>query len=1030
MDRKEEQIMSKKKRMKNSKFLAIWVPCLTIATAAVVAIECVVPGYKTMLDTYAGNVWAPLGKGEIVKTPAKGSEGWDSKYYKEEFAKGEKGKGSAEAKNNADKVVEEVTDEGMVLLKNKDNALPISVDTKIALLGRGSVDPVYGGSGSGNVDTTTCATPRSGLEKAGYQIDEGVYSFFEAEKDKYARQNIQMDNYANSTFFIGEIKPSTYNFEVKKDEAAVVFISRCGGEGLDLSRDMKTDSTTDGSKKILNGTDDKAKNAKDEVSNYVDGQHELELSKEEKEMISFAKSNYSKVVIVLNNSTTMEIGDLKDDDGIDGIIWAGSPGSTGFNSLGKILKGTVSPSGKTPDLYSRDFTKDPTFVNFATDSVNTYTGINSLAGGNNGSKNAHFVQYEEGIYVGYRYYETRFGSNETSYNQEVSYPFGYGLSNTTFSKTLKSAKENGDNVVLTVEVKNTGKVDGKEVVQAYYTAPYTEGGIEKASTVLGDFAKTKLLKPNETDTVTLTIAKEDMASYDFNDRNHNNFKGYELEKGTYTVEIKENSHEVTKDASGKALTFSFKVNDNKTFTRRSSDKNDVRNQFDDISAIFKDTKTDGYAFNMSRKDFANTFPSAATDKDADASKITIDGKTVADLLKPYTVENNDKDEMPVMGEDNGLKLIDVRGLDYDDEAYTKLLNQLTEDDYKNAGKYLVNGAYNTPAMENVDKPATEDHDGPQGFSSLMGKFENVTAYMSEPLLAATFNKELGKEMGTAIGNEALAFGTTFSGWYGPAMNTHRSPFAGRNFEYYSEDGVLAGKIAAEVVSGAADKGLYAYIKHFALNDQETFRTEALCTWANEQTIREIYLKPFEIVVKNAKTKIDYISDEQGNHTQKEMSACTAVMSSFNRIGTTWAGGNVNLMTNVLREEWGFCGFAISDFNLYDYMFSDQGMRAGTDMQLTWLKTDAMPFGKANFEDTSSATARQAIRKAYHNVFYTVANSNAMQGIAPGTIITYKTSGWRILLYVVDAVLLTFVALGTSWVLVRTLLLSKKHENED
>ncbi len=305
----------------------------------------------------------------------------------------------------------------------------------------------------------------------------------------------------------------------------------------------------------------------------------------------------------------------------------------------------------------------------------------------------------------------------------------------------------------------------------------------------------------------------------------------------------------------------------------------------------------------------------------------------------------------------------------------------------------------------------------------MGKYENVCAYMSEPLLAATFNKELGKEMGTAIGEESLAMNTTFNGWYGPAMNTHRSPFAGRNFEYYSEDGVLAGKIAAQVVSGAADKGLYAYIKHFALNDQETWRTEALCTWADEQTIREVYLKPFEIVVKEAKTEIDYISDENGTHSKKEMNACTAVMSSFNRIGTTWAGGSTALMTNVLRNEWGFRGFGLSDFNLYEYMYSDQGMRAGTDMQLTWQRS------KGDYIDTKSATARQALRKAYHNVFYTIANSNAMQDVVPGTIITYKTSGWRIMFTIIDCVLGAFVVLGTTWVLIRVLVLSKKYKEQ-
>lgn len=1026
--------MSKKKKMSNGKFLGIWVPFLVLSGAVIITVECVAPSYATILDTYAARIWSPLGKGEMIKTPAKGSESWDSNYYKQSFAKGEKGQGSKEANQNAESVVQKIAEEGMVLLKNKDNSLPVSTSNKIALLGRGGVDPVYGGSGSGNVDTTTCATPRSGLEKAGFTLDEGVYNYFAGQVGNYARQNIVMDNYNGSTFFIGEVDPADYNdgskFTIDANETAVVFISRCGGEGLDLSTNLKRDAQTAASQAVLNGGDAKATNAQKEVNNYVDGQHELELSSEEKGMLEFAKRNYNKVVVVLNESTTMEVGDLKDDNDIDGIIWAGSPGSTGFNALGEILAGTVNPSGRTPDLYSRDFTKDPTFQNFAINGENTYTGVTEISAGVNGSKSAHFVEYEEGIYVGYKYYETRFGSDEASYNANVAYPFGYGLSYTTFSKELVSSEVTNNDVTMTVKVTNTGNVAGKEVVQLYYTAPYTNGSIEKSSTVLGDFAKTKMLNPGESDTVSITIAKEDMASYDYNDKDNDNFKGYELEKGTYYVQIKDDSHTVSKDSKGNELSVNFTINDTIHLSKKSDDQEDITNKFDNVSDMFKSTKTDGYGFLMSRSNFETTFPTKATAADTKADSITIDGKTVADGLKPYQNVNNDEDVQPTVGASNGLKLIDLRGLDYDDEAYSKILDQLTDDDYDNAGKYLVNGAFNTPAMGSIDKPATEDHDGPQGFSSLMGKFKYATAYMSEPLLASTFNKDLAKEMGTAIGEEALAMNPTFSGWYGPAMNTHRSPFAGRNFEYYSEDGVLAGKIAANVVSGAADKGLYAYIKHFALNDQETFRTEALCTWADEQTIREIYLKPFEIVVKEAKTTIDYISDENGTHSQKEMNACTAVMSSFNRIGTTWAGGNKALMTDVLRGEWGFKGFASSDFNLYDYMNTDQGMRAGTDMQLTWLASDTMPFGKPNYSDTKSGTARQAIRTAYHNVFYTIANSNAMQGIAPGTIITYKPSGWRVAFSILDAVLGTFLVCGTSWVVYRTIKFNSKPKNEE
>ncbi|MCR4698508.1 MAG: glycoside hydrolase family 3 C-terminal domain-containing protein [Bacilli bacterium] len=1020
-------------KMSNKKFLGLWCPFLALSGALIIGTEVAVnhPVVNSALNGYAGGIWSALGPGEVVKTAAKGTENWNSTYYTTTYGVSTTNNSSTEAaQKNGEAVVEEISNEGMVLLKNKDNALPIPTTTGITMLGRGSADPVYGGSGSGNVDTTTCTSPIKGFQNAGYTVDEDAYNFFLAQKDNYYRQNIIMDNYDASTFFIGEVPTSEYSFAVKSSNVAVVFISRCGGEGLDLSTNLKRDTQTGDEQAILNGKVDdlapgswgaesankanfetRSANAKKEVANYEDGQHQLELSKEEKDMIAFAKANYSKTIVVLNESTTMEVGSLKDDDDIDGLIWAGSPGSTGFKALGNIIAGKVNPSGRTPDLYSADFTADPTFQNFAINSENVYTGVTleTAAAGNNGDTTAHFVQYEEGIYVGYKYYETRFGANETEYNQAVVYPFGYGLSYTTFEKEIVKSEIVDDAVVVTVKVTNTGDVAGKEVVQAYYTAPYTAGGIEKASTVFGDFAKTDLLAKGESEEVTVSIKLEEMASYDYNDKNNNNFKGYELEVGKYTVQIKENSHTVSTNKNGDKLEYTFDVGA-RQIRKRSSDDTDVTNQFDFMSNMFKDTKTTGYPLNFSRNDWTGTFPTGATAADADATKVSVDGKTVKELLAPYEVVNDDADVMPTMGATNGLSTIDLRGKDYDDQAYDQLLDQLTEAEYNDMAKYLANNAYKTEKIDSLVKPATEDHDGPQGLSTLMGGLKNVAAYMSEPLLAATFNKELGKKMGIAIGEESLSMLPTYSGWYAPAMNTHRSPFAGRNFEYYSEDGVLAGKIATGVVEGAATKGLYAYIKHFALNDQETFRTAAICTWANEQAVREIYLKPFEIVVKNAKMTVDYISDSEGNHSQKEMNAATAVMSSFNRIGTVWAGGSKELMTNVLRDEWGFRGVAISDFNLYNYMSADQGMRAGTDMQLS--------MGGKSFVDTKSATARIALRKAMHNVLYTVANSNAMNGVVPGTIITYKMYGWRKMFIITDIVLGLFLVGGTVWVVIR------------
>ena len=978
-------------KMSNGKFIGIWAPFLVLPLAFIIGSEVASDYYKAFLDTNL----AMLGKGELVITKAEGTEEWDAEYYK-----GASSETSVTRKNGENKV-EEICNEGIVLLKN-DGTLPISTDKRITLLGRGSVDPVYGGSGSGNVDTTTCATPRSGLVKAGFSINEDAYNFFNSNFSNYPKANIAMDKYDQSQFFIGEIPTSAYTFTPSSSDVAVVVISRAGGEGGDLSTNLKRDSQTSTAQNTISSN----ANAANEVANYADDQHQLELTKEEKDVISYAKTNYSKTIVVINSSNTMELGELNNDAGVSGILWVGSAGSTGFNSLGSILAGTVNPSGRTPDIYPADFTKDPTFKNFALNGINQYSAIQTAddaPAGDSNRTHAHFVQYEEGIYIGYKYYETAAATGFINYDESVVYPFGYGLSYTTFSQEIVAKSTNKDHISVDVKVTNTGSVAGKEVVQLYYSAPYINGGIEKASTNLGDFAKTKLLAPGESETVRVEIDVEEMASYDYK-----NEKAYVLDQGVYTIDIKNNSHEKARHADND-LSFTYNINSKIVLNKRNSDKVEVTNQFDDVSAIFKDTQTDGYALNMSRSNFNATFPTAPTSAD-DNVDIKIDGnKTIRDYLKPYTVVNNEEDVMPTMGAQNGLSVIDIRAIDYEDESLDLLLDQLTEEDYNNASKLLGNQAYNTPAIESIGKPRTDDKDGPQGFSVLFGKKPDACAYMSEPLLAATFNKELAKSMGQTIGDEALAL--KFTGWYGPAMNTHRSPFAGRNFEYYSEDGVLGGKIAAEVVSGAADKGVASYIKHFALNDQESFRTVNLCTWANEQAIRETYLKPFEIVVKTAKTTINYIGDNEGTIMQKEMNAATAIMSSFNRLGATWAGGSKALMTNVLRDEWGFRGVGISDFNLYGYMFSDQGTRAGTDMQLSFSKP---------YADTTSATARIAIRKALKNMLYMTANSNAMNHVAPGTIISYTTSPWRIGLTIANITLGVLDAAGITWVVIRVL----------
>ncbi len=969
---------------------------------------------KTMANTY-------LGKGKPSVVTIEGSEDWDTDYYSPSYADDK-----AAAVKNGEEVTKKLCDEGFVLLKNRENALPLSASsTTVSLIGRGSVDPLFGGSGSGNVDASKAATPYKGIQQAGFTMDDAPYNYFNTQKDNYARCSIVMDDYNASQWLIGEVAytdttGASKPFTVTAGNVAVYVISRAGGEGWDLSNNLKRDATnsTTFAQAVANGT------GKAEFDTYWEGQHQLELSRYEKNWLNFCKQNYAKTVVVINSSNAMELGELEDDNGVDAILWVGGPGSTGFNALGDILAGKVNPSGRTADLYAADFTADPTFVNSGTPVKYTDIGAGDVANGGSGSNTAeaYTTQYEEGIYLGYRYYETAAQAGFIDYDDAVVYPFGHGLSYTTFEKTATWTEDN-DSVTATVTVKNTGMVAGKEVVQLYYSAPYTEGGIEKSSVVLGDFAKTKLLQPNDTDTVTVTVLKKDMASYDYKGVKVAG-GGYVLEAGEYTFTIRENSHDISagEDKTHK-VTYANDILYTENVTVEDGDmlweKQAAKNRFNDVSAMFKDTKTAGYATLMSRANFAGTYPTAPTDADRLAKNITLTytkngqevSKTVADLLKPFDATAQLVQEgatMPTTGAQNGIVLSNMRGVAYNDQVWEEYLNQLTEDDYKNANAVLINGAYNTAEIQSLGKPATEDLDGPQGFSSLFG-VTGCCAYCSEVVIASTFNKDLAYEMGKAIGEEALVKENDTNGWYGPAMNIHRSPFAGRNFEYYSEDPILSGKIACAVVEGAADKGCYAYLKHYALNDTEVMRVTNLCTWADEQTIREIYLKPFQYVVENATTQMKYISDVNGTVSTRTMPACTAMMSAFNRVGATWAGGSYALMTEVLRDEWGFRGLVISDFNLYDYMNPDQGVRAGTDLQLTWTAN------KQNYANTSDATTRQAIRQAYKNMCYTVANSNRMQGVSPGSIVVYGLAWWQILIIVFDVLAGLFLIGGIIYI---------------
>lgn len=863
---------------------------------------------------------------------------------------------------------EEICEEGFVLLKNEGNVLPLQSGSKISVFGQNSVNIVLGGSGSnsGGSTGTNIKTVYSSLEDAGFSYNTVLKSFY--ENSPVRRPQAPGMGSILTGFPVSEAPITSYTAQVRDsysqyNDLALVVISRIGGEGFDLPRSMRYNGnvsntyTTWPGNQIIPG-------ARSEDDHY------LQLDQDETDMLNEACSNFANVVVVINSANTIELGFLDDPThyayhpNIKGAIWVGTPGNTGMGALGKILSGAVNPSGRTPDIYARDFRNDPTWNNF---------GNNLRNDGNRyfceRVRNAWCVEYEEGIYTGYRYYETRdFVKRQNGvldwYEKNVVYPFGYGLSYTSFEwevtpvTPVNSIINGASELSFEVTVTNNGDVAGKEVVQLYYTAPYVAGEIEKSHVVLKDFIKTELIAPYQSATYTLSIKGRDMASYDYNDGNHNGFKGYELEEGNYAIKIMKNSHEVVDE-------FNYIVENNQQFKYDTNTHHEIKNLFDDVSGHIHTY--------LSRNDFDATWPTMMNDEDLVVS---------TDFISSLTYKVNDtedepwySDEMPdqASSEVNRDKIVykfyELHGLNYNNSKFEYILDNLTVDQMWN----LVKSAeYRTTKIENIDKPLTIDADGPMGFAVFMGdpSIYDTCYYAGEVVAAATWNIELIEKMGEMVGNEALignerGDGRPYSGWYAPAMNLHRSQFGGRNFEYYSEDGFLSGRMATAIVKGTQKKGVYTYCKHFALNEQETNRdSSGLITWANEQAMRENYFTPFEMVVKEGKT--------------------TAMMSSFNRLGTVWAGGNYNLLTRLLREEWGFIGMVITDFNLTDYMNIDQMIRAGGDLSLSPDK---------KMKDKTSATAVTNLRRAVKNVLYTIANSNATNGFGEGVIYGYIMPGW-------------------------------------
>lgn len=845
-----------------------------------------------------------------------------------------------ETSDESTALVQEIAEEGIVLLKN-DGTLPLAADSNLNVFGWASTNPCYGGTGSGALsDAYPTVSLLQGLEDAGFNLNTELSDFYTA----YRADRPEVGMWAQD-WTLPEPTADSYTDEMMANakefsDTAMVVITRVGGEGADLPTDVSKVTYTDNST---------------EYKDFEAGEHYLQLDRTERDMLDLVCSNFDNVIVVYNGANAMELGFINEYSQIKSAIWCPGTGQSGFEALGEIVAGTVNPSGKTSDTFVADLIATPTWNNFGYfkyDNMDEYAYTsNNFKTGEEETALPSFVNYVDGIYVGYRFYETAAAEGLINYDDTVVYPFGYGLSYTTFTQEMGAISEDNGTISFDVTVTNTGDVAGKDVVEVYYNPPYTNGGIEKASANLIQFEKTEVLQPGDSQTITVSFDAEDMASYDTYGAGC-----YVLEAGDYQISINSDSHNVI---------------DSQTYTVASTVTYDESNprSTDETAAVNEFAYAEGDVTYLSRADgFANY-----ADATAAPASMSMSDEAKATFLNNsnYNPEdyNNDSDEMPTTGAKNGIKLADLRGVDYDDAQWDSLLDELTISDMDTM---IAIGGYQTSAASSVGKIMTVDCDGP---ASINNNFTGIgsVGFPSAVMIASTWNKNLALKFGESIGK--MADEMEVSGWYAPAMNTHRSAFAGRNFEYYSEDGVLSGYMATNAILGAEEYGVYAYMKHFALNDQETNRTEMLCTWANEQSIREIYLKPFEMSVKEGGAK--------------------AVMSSFNYIGTQWAGGTSALCNTVLRDEWGFRGFVLTDyFGVYGYMDSDMGIRGGTDCMLVAYDTETN-----HVTDTTSATGVLAMRQACKNIMYTVVNSRAYD---PENL-TEGLMNWQIMAIVIDVI---------------------------
>lgn len=992
--------MAKKNRPKKSKALVVW----AIVTVIVLLADCVgnylVVGLPGNMNSLLDKPMAAIGEAIDFKLSAGELGGlMDTLFgsqrpiYSDEVTSvypTQKATNKAEAFANAQEVNLKLAEEGFVLLKNENAALPMNKGARISVFSKNSVNLSYGGSGSGGFDTSNNKNLYESLNDAGFVTNPTLKRFYESSQSGPVRtaNSSDLDNGDNQKIATAETPQSKYTDAVKNSyadysDAALVVITRIGGEGFDLPR--------------YQGDSEGAVSA---------DSHYLELDQNEIDLLTaVTDGTFKRVVVVFNTPSSFEATFLKDSayaafaDKIDAAVWIGFTGSNGITALGEILNGDVNPSGRLVDTWAADFTKNPSFVNFGTgclpDTTDKYDGGMYYS-----------VDYEEGIYVGYRYYETRGETDgENWYNANVVYPFGYGLSYTAFDWTVGDASaseiELGTTITVPVTVKNTGSVAGKEVVQLYASAPYTLGGIEKAHKVLVGFAKTKLLQPGESETVTVSFDPYSAASYDYRDANSNGFSGYELEAGEYTLYISRNAHE-----SEKAIALNLAA-DVQIGTDPTTDSEVVNRYTDSENFLDSDWQLDTM---LSRADWEGTWPTPQTAQQHAGTDRLYEEIRSEEHNNPTDF---DSEEYPWFGEEPTLTLRDLLPsaeaegyepvVSYDDERWEELMMGCDEEEMI---ALINNGAYHTLAMESVGLPATIHGDGPSGFTCFMSKEQvnGTCQYVSEPVMASTWNINLMNELGEAIGEEGTigdkATGQPYSSIYAPGVNIHRSPFGGRCSEYFSEDPFISGMMGAAEVQGIQSRGVLPTVKHFAANEQETHRSiGGDLSWLSEQALREIYLKPFEYTVKLGETR--------------------GIMTSFNRIGTRWTGGDYRLLTEILRNEWGFNGLVICDFNtIPQYMIPRMMFYAGGSLDLATQQsamwTDC---------DTSDAGDAIVLMRAVKDVMYALVNSNAMNA----EVIGYNPPIWQEYLHWINIGAFTLVGVWLVLAIVRTVRCNKRQK---